>query len=101
MAFQEDLFKTSSTVSAFNRSYLLDTSIDDKSIITIIQNDYNQDFVNKRHINIYSPYLYLNNYKFYNIRINNIINNDNNKTNVIFYHITKATIVPKTFSTRL
>ena len=96
----QDLFK-SCVISALNRSYMLDKWIGDKSLVTILQNDYNLDFINKRYINRYLPNLSLNEHKCYHIRINNIINNYNNRTNVIFYHITKATNVPKTLSTRL
>ena len=80
---------------------MLDKWIGEKPLVTILQNDYNLDFVNARYINRYVPYLSLNNYKCYNIRINNIINNDNNRINVIFFHFTKSMIVPKTLSTRL
>ena len=80
---------------------MLENWIGDKSIVTILQNDHNLDFVNERYINRHLPNISLNNYKYYNVRINKIINNDNNRTNEIFYHFTKATIAPKTLSTRL
>ena len=97
----QDLFK-SCIISALNRSYMLDKWIGDESIVTILQKEYNlEDFVNKRYLNRYLPNLSINHFKCYNVRINNIIKNDKSRTNVMFYHFTKATIIPKHLSSKL
>ena len=95
-----DLYK-SCIISALNRSYLLDKWIGDESLVTILQTDYNLEFVNKRYINRYLPNLHIRDIKSYNIRINAIKKNDNKLTNVIFYHFSKSTITPKHLSTKL
>ena len=61
--------------SALSRQYLQEKWIGDQSLVTILQDDYGLDFVNKRYINRYLPDIFLNDYKCYHVRINGIKNN--------------------------
>ena len=61
--------------SALSRQYLQDKRIGDQSLVTILQDDFGPEFVNKRYINKYLPGVYLNEYKCYHVRINGIKNN--------------------------
>ena len=93
------LFKSCLT-SALSRQCLQEKWICDQSLVTILQDDYGLNFVNKRYINKYLPGIYLNEYKCYHLRINGIKNNNKKVMNVTFYHFSKASSPPKSLSTK-
>ncbi len=96
----QDLFKSSIISACSNRSYLQEKWIGDKLLVTILQNNHHLgEFVNKRFLIRYLPNLSLNYHKCCNVRINNIIKTDKTRTNVIFCHFSRYTIILKHMST--
>ena len=59
-----DMFK-SSLNSALDRKYFLDRWISVDSLVTLLQQNYDLDFLNKRYVNKYILTLFLKDYKVY------------------------------------
>ena len=59
-----DMFK-SSLNSALDRKYFLDWWISVDSLVTLLQQNYDLDFLNKRYVNKYILTLFLKDYKVY------------------------------------
>ena len=88
-----DLFK-STLISALDRSYFLDCWISDKSLVTILNNNYDLDFINMYCVNKYIQVVYLE-YKRFNYFIHKLKNRNNiiiNKTS--FNYFTKSSSTP-------
>ena len=95
-----DLFK-SSLISALDRNYFLDRWISDNSMVTIIKNNYNLEFINKSYINKYIQITYLQEYHRFDYFIHKLKNEENiiiNKTS--FYYFSKKSESPRYFSTK-
>ena len=80
-----DPFETS-IISALDRKYVLEKWIWDVSLATIFKDNYAIKFATKRCINRYLPNLYLQDYNYYNVQIQQVKNRKNNiTTHVMFY----------------
>ena len=86
--------------SALSRQYLQEKWIGDQSLVTILQTNYNLEFVNKAYINRYLPNIYLEKFKCYHVRINGIKNDAKKVINATFYHFSKSDIKPRHLTTK-
>ena len=94
-----DLFR-SCLSSALDRRYFVDKWIGDHSLVQLLNQDYNLNFINKNYLNKYINLVYLTEYKFYNKVIHKIKSYENNLTRATFYYFTKTSSIPKYFSTK-
>ena len=83
-----------------DRSYFLDLWISDESLVTILNNNYDLDCINKYYVNKYIHVVYLE-YKRFDYFIHDLKNGNHiiiNKTS--FYYLTKTSSAPNYFSTK-
>ena len=95
-----DLFK-SSLLSALDRKYFVDRWISDNSMVTILKNNYNLQFISKSYINKYIQITYLQEYHRFDYFIHKLKDEENviiNKTS--FYYFSKSSTTPRYFSTK-
>ena len=65
-------------ISALERNYFVEKWIGDHILVTIFQNDYNLEFVDKRYINKYLPQLLFEGINIHYEIKRNIMKNDGN-----------------------
>ena len=95
-----DVFKCSLN-SALDRNYFLDRWISDQSLVTILSQNYQLDFINKGYVNKYIQIVYLTDYQRYDHSVHRL---KNEKSEIIhktsFYYFTKKSDIPKYFATK-
>ena len=79
-----DMFK-SSLNSALDRKYFLDRWISVDSLVTLLQQNYDLDFLNKRYVNKYILTLFLKDYKVYKHSILRLKNKNNEIIHKTFF----------------
>ena len=72
-------------ISALERNYFTERWIGDQTLVTILKNDHNLEFVSKRYINKHIPYLLFEGIYIHYERKRNMIDNDEKKVRAIFY----------------
>ena len=87
--------------SALDRKYFLDKWISDNSLVTLLKQNYELDFLNKSYLNRYIQIVYLQDYKFYHYTFH-CLKNDKHiiVSRTFFYHFTKSDISPKFYTTK-
>ena len=86
--------------SALDRRYFFDKWIGDHSLVQLLTQDYNLEFICKTYLNKYINIVYLKDYKLYSKVIHKIKNYENNLTRATFYYFTKSSSIPWYFSTK-
>ena len=87
--------------SALDRKYFLDKWIGDNSLVTLLKQNYELDFLNKSYLNRYIQIVYLQDYKFYHYTFHRLKNDKNIiVSRTFFYHFTKSDISPKFYTTK-
>ena len=86
--------------SALDRRYFVDKWIGDQSLVSILEQNYDMDFMSKKYFNKYIDVVYLKEYNFYSKVIHKIKNSKNELTRATFYYFTKTSSIPTYFSTK-